>query len=45
MTLDSKYQSKNKTRVQENRERYCINVGKKSTTNSLSKEQTKTTKK
>ena len=30
------------TRVQENRERYCLHVGKTSTTNSLSKKQTKT---
>ena len=45
VTLDSKHQSKNKTRVQENRERYCLHVGRKFTTNSLSKEQTKTTTK
>ena len=41
LAWDSKYQSKNKTQVQENRKRYCLQVGKKSTTNSLLKEQTK----
>ena len=34
--MDSKHQSKKKT-VQEKKERYCLHVRKKSTTNSLSK--------
>ena len=40
ITLDSKHQSKSKTWVEENKERYCFHVWKKSATNSLPKKQT-----
>ena len=38
ITLDSKHQSKNKTWIQENRERFCFPVEQKPSGNSLLKE-------